>query len=127
MCCGVLTYMEGTTDPWAPSIPERPFQTQVPSSAPEAPSRPLTSRPKPHVPCPGTTCPAQSSRGHPSSPGPDASGAFLHLLPALCDFQEQRTLPSPLCLKSAGGQPAPAHLVLFLGLRFSKDQNQQKQ
>lgn len=92
-----------------PCVPETPFQTQVPSFAPEALSRPLTSRPKPHVPCPGTTCPAEGT------PAPLDQFQWLLFLPSpFCDYQEQRTLPSPLSAQRVlVEQPAPAHLALF--------------
>lgn len=109
--CAVLWVLSLCGGDNRPLCPEITFLHPGPS-APEAPPKPLTSRPKPHVPCPGTASPKKSSRGHPT-PLDQIPVAPPTSLP-LCEHQEQRachnpSLPPEWLLR----QSAPAHLALF--------------
>lgn len=104
----------------------------TPSFAPEVPSRPPTSRPKPDVPCPGAAwaCsgPSRGRHSHPQEGGPACSSP----LPCRGPRRGCSSVPS-LCNRGAGlgaqpltfpppprSQPATPLLCLDLHIRFSK-------
>lgn len=104
----------------------------TPSFAPEVPSRPPTSRPKPDVPCPGAAwaCsgPSRGRHSHPQEGGPACSSPLpcrgprrgCSSVPSLCNrgagWAPSLSLSLPLPVPS---QPPPL-LCLDLHIRFSK-------